>query len=108
MTLENNVHEVREIVATSDTLQVQYILGASEQAMGAVHAHLAATSANDRAAQLRHWRLAQKRYEKALQSFEPVTASVKLDHMDRRPVDEAVAGLTLSRTEIASLESGQR
>ena len=107
-TLERNIDAARKIVSESDTLLVQYILGASEQSMGAVHERLAADAEQDRAAQLRHWRLAQERYEKALQSLERVTASVKLDHTDRRPVDEAKAGLERSRTEIARLEGGQR
>ena len=34
---------------------------------------------------------------------ERVTAGVKLDHMDRRPVDEAKAGLARARAEIAAL-----
>ena len=107
-TLEQNIEAVRLIAAESDTLLVQYILGASEQAMGALHERLAADAERDRAAQLRHWRLAQERYAKALQSLEQVTASVNLDHTDRRPVDEAKAGLERSTIELARLEGEVR
>ena len=37
--------------------------------------------------------------------FGRVTASVTLDHLDQRPVDEATAGLARAAAEIAKLEA---
>jgi hypothetical protein len=43
-------------------------------------------------------------YSEALAHFGRVTASVTLDHMDRHPVEGAVAGLARSKAQIAKLE----
>jgi hypothetical protein len=72
----------------SDTLKVQYLLGCMSFGLGEVHARR------------REWRPAQEWYGKAAPHFERVTKEVKLDHMDQRPVDEAIAGLARAKAEL--------
>jgi tetratricopeptide (TPR) repeat protein len=100
---EKNTHVLEVLARDSDTLKVQYLLGCMSHGLGEVHSRLAADAGTHRSDQLEHWRHARDWYEKAIPHFERVTASVKLDHMDRRPVDEAIAGFARARTEIAAL-----
>ncbi len=102
VTLEQNAAALEEIARVSDTLKVQYLLGATASTLGSVHARFADTD-SPRAARLDSWRLAGRWYERALPHFERVTASVTLDELDRRPIDEAVEGLARATAEIANL-----
>ena len=91
------------LAAESDTLKVQYLRGTMAYGLAEVHSRLASTAAAD-PRRLKHWRQASALYSEAIAHFERVTASVTLDHMDRRPVEGAVAGLARSKAEIARLE----
>lgn len=90
--LEENVAALRGIAQRSDTLQVQYLLAASEQALGQIHARA------------REWSVARELFARAIPRFRKVTASVTLDYLDQRPVDEARAGLAQCEAEIAKLQ----
>ncbi len=102
---EKNAAVLEDIARDSDTLKVQYLLGTMNFGLGQIHARRALNAAPDSAAQLREWRLAERLYQKAIPHFKRVTASVTLDHMDRRPVDEANAGLTRATAEIGRLSA---
>jgi hypothetical protein len=92
------------LAAESDTLKVQYLRGTMAYGLAEVHSRLASTNAADTSGRLKHWRQASALYTEAIAHFERVTASVTLDHMDRHPVEGAVAGLARSKAEIARLE----
>lgn len=101
---EQHAAVLADLAAESDTLKVQYLRGTMAYGLGEVHSRLASAAATDSAARLKQWRLASGLYAEAIAHFERVTASVTLDHMDRHPVEGAVAGLAHSKTEIARLE----
>jgi tetratricopeptide (TPR) repeat protein len=88
-----------------DTLKIQYLLGGAAYGLGEVHSRRASDAGSPRAARREHWRLAKDWYDKALPHFERVTASVKLDFSDQRPIDEAMRGLSRAVAEIAALEA---
>ena len=92
------------LAAESDTLKVQYLRGTMAYGLAEVHSRLASALAADAAGRLKRLRLASGLYAEAIAHFERVTASVTLDHMDRRPVEGATAGLARSKAEIAKLE----
>jgi hypothetical protein len=100
---EKNTQVLEALARDSDTLKVQYLLGCMLHGLGEAHSHRAANLATRRTERLAQWRLASASYEKAIPHFERVTAGVKLDHMDRRPVDEAIAGLVRAKAEIVML-----
>jgi eukaryotic-like serine/threonine-protein kinase len=93
------------LAAESDTLKVQYLRGTMAYGLAEVHSRLASAPAADSAGRLKRLRLASGLYAEAIAHFERVTASVTLDHMDRRPVEGATAGLARSKAEIAKLET---
>jgi tetratricopeptide (TPR) repeat protein len=94
---------LEEIARKSDTLKVQFLLGAMAYGLGTVHSQHALNGPPDRSARLEQWRRANSWYDKAVTHFGRVTASVTLDYMDQRTVDEAAAGLARSAAEIATL-----
>jgi hypothetical protein len=100
---EQHAAVLAELAAESDTLKVQYLRGTMAYGLAEVHSRLA-TAATDAAGRLQHWRKASALYSEAIAHFERVTASVTLDHMDRHPVEGAVAGLARSKAEVARLE----
>jgi hypothetical protein len=102
---EENNALLEEIARTSDTLKVQYLLGTMAYGLGGVHEQRAVRAGADRAAGLAEWRLAEHWYQTALPHFERLTSSITLDSMDRRPVDESIAGLARATAEIARLEA---
>jgi tetratricopeptide (TPR) repeat protein len=102
--LQENLRTLPEIARENDTVQIQYLLAASEQGLGAVHADRATRAMPGSAAQRREWRLAKEWYEKSLPRFEAVGKQVTLDYPDRTPLDEAVAGLEKCNEELARLE----
>jgi tetratricopeptide (TPR) repeat protein len=102
--LLENLRTLPEIARENDTVQIQYLLAASEQGMGAVHAYRAERSPPGSAAQLRGWRTAKAWYEKSIPRFEAVGKQVTLDYPDRTPMDEAIAGLKASTEAVAHLE----
>ncbi len=102
--LAENVSTLQDILRQMDTVQVQYLLAASEQGIGAVHADRAARAQRGSAAQLRSWRAAKEWYAKAVPKFEAVTAHITLEYPDRQPMDDAIAGLAKSAAEIERLK----
>ncbi len=102
--LKENVATLQDIVTQMDTLQVQYLLAASEQGIGAIHADRADRAARGSAAQLRSLRTAKEWYAKAVPKFETVTARLTLEYPDRQPMDDAIAGLKKSTEALAHLE----
>jgi tetratricopeptide (TPR) repeat protein len=105
--LEQSAGVLEELIRSSDTLQVQYTLGAVEQCLGHIQTLLATSAASD-SARLEHWRLASGYYEKAIPRFELVMSNVTIDYLDRIPVNEAAAGLARATDELAKLEIASR
>jgi hypothetical protein len=99
---EKNAAVLEKLAQDSDTLKIQYLLGCMNFGLAEVHARRAAAAKANRSLQLGEWREAQRLYAKALPHFERVMAGVTLDHMDKRPVDEARAGLARAK---AALEA---
>ena len=102
---EQNTAMLEEIARDSDTLKVQYLLGTMAYGLGGVHEQRALRVGADRVAGLAEWRLAEHWYQTALPHFERLTATVTLDSMDRRPVEESISGLARATAEIARLEA---
>ena len=102
--LEPNVRALENLFRESDTVQIQYLLAACEQGMGKVHADRAARATAGSAAQLRSWRAAREWFDRAVPRFEAVSKRVSLDYPDRSTMDDAIAGLTKSKNELARLE----
>jgi tetratricopeptide (TPR) repeat protein len=100
--LEQSADVLEELALSSDTLQVQYTLGAVEQCLGHIQTLLATSAASD-STRLEHWRLASGYYERAMPRFELVMSNVTLDYFDRIAVNEATAGLARAAEEIAKL-----
>jgi tRNA A-37 threonylcarbamoyl transferase component Bud32/tetratricopeptide (TPR) repeat protein len=101
---ERHAAELAELAAESDTLKVQYLRGTMAFGLAEVHSRLASSARADSDGRLKHWRSASGLYAEAIAHFERVTASVTLDHMDRHPVEGAIAGLARSKAEAAKLE----
>jgi tetratricopeptide (TPR) repeat protein len=101
---EENVKALRGILQQSDTMQVQYLLAASEQGLGHIEAQRAAAARSPRAERLRRWQEARKWYEDAVPRFQNVASKISLTDADRVPMKNAVAGLARSREEIEKLE----
>jgi eukaryotic-like serine/threonine-protein kinase len=99
---EKNAAVLEKLAKDSDTLKIQYLLGCMTFGLAEVHARRAAAASANQPLQLEEWRDAQRLYEKALPHFERVMAGVTLDHMDKRPVDEATAGLARAKAAIAA------
>lgn len=91
---ERHVKVLDDLARDSDTLKVQYLLGCMSFGLG------------DAYARRKEWRSAQEWYGKAVPHFERVTQEVKLDHMDQRPVDEAIAGLARAKAELNRVAAG--
>jgi hypothetical protein len=89
---EQHTAVLAKLAAESDTLKVQYLWGAMAYGLAEIHARS------------KQWRKASELYAESIAHFERVTASVTLDHMDRRPLEEAIAGLARSKAEVAKLE----
>jgi non-specific serine/threonine protein kinase/serine/threonine-protein kinase len=106
--LEANVRTLEDIEQQTDTVEVQYLLAACEQALGTIHADRAASARPGSTAQLRGWRTARDWFGKAVPRFERVTSRVTLEYPDRKPMDSAIAGLDKSRAEIARLEGATK
>jgi tetratricopeptide (TPR) repeat protein len=101
---ERHAAELAELAAESDTLKVQYLRGTMAFGLAEVHSRLASSARADSDGRLKHWRSASGLYAEAIAHFERVTASVTLDHMDRHPVEGAIAGLARSKAEAAKLQ----
>jgi tetratricopeptide (TPR) repeat protein len=104
--LTQNLATLQEIEKTADNLQVQYIIGACEQAMATIHVRLAPEAKRDPEGRLEQLRRARQLYERALPRFAKVSAAVTLDKVDQGPIDDAMAGLGKIREELAT--SGRR
>jgi hypothetical protein len=94
---------LQEIARASDTLKVQFLLGAMAYGLGRVHTQHALNGPPDRSARLEQWRIANGWYDQAVTHFGRVTAKVTLDYMDQGFVAQASAGLDRSAAEIATL-----
>ena len=105
--LKENVATLEDILGQMDTLQVQYLLAASEQGIAAIHADRAARARTGSEAQLHSWRAAKAWYAKAVPRFESVTARLTLEYPDRQPMDDAIAGLKTSTEALARLEGSR-
>jgi non-specific serine/threonine protein kinase/serine/threonine-protein kinase len=103
--LEENVEALRTIAKQADSLQVQYMLAASEEALGRLESQRAAHPQASRAEQLRRWKLARQWFADAVPRFEGIAARLSLTPGDRISVDGAIAGLARSKEEIAKLEA---
>ena len=101
---EENVSALRGIAKQGDTMQVQYLLAASEHGLGAIEVQAAADTRSPRAERLRRWRKAKEWYEDAVPRFKNVTSRITLTDTDLRPMHGAVSGLARSQEEIAKLE----
>ena len=101
---DENIIALEAIARQSDTLQVQYLLAASEQAIGNIHARRATAAQSRREDGLRQWRLAHGWFAKAVPRFKEVASRVTLSSADRAPMTDAAAGLARSEKEIARLE----
>jgi tetratricopeptide (TPR) repeat protein len=102
--LEENVQVLRKLAEQSDTMQVEYLLAASEEGLGRIESQRAANAQTPHAERLRRWRRAKEWYEDAVPRFQNVASKLSLTAADRVPVNGAAAGLERSRTEIARLE----
>jgi eukaryotic-like serine/threonine-protein kinase len=78
-----------EIARTSDTLRVQYLLGSTAWGLG------------EASLRRQRWSDAKRWFEKAMPHFDKVTAGVNLDHTDRQPIEDTLAGLERSKMELA-------
>jgi hypothetical protein len=105
--LKENIATLQDILGQMDTLQVRYLLAASEQGIGSIHADRARRARRGSEAQLRSWRAAKEWYAKAVPRFESVTARLTLEYPDRQPMDDAIAGLKMSTEELARLEGSR-
>ncbi len=99
---------LEEVARKSDTLKVQFLLGAMAYGLGTVHSQHAVNGPPDRSTRLEQWRRANGWYDQAVTHFGRVTAKVTLDYMDQRTVDEAAAGLARSTAELATLVASPR
>ena len=72
--------------------------------MGKIHADRAARAPAGSATQLRGWRTARDWFARAVPKFETLSKQVNLDAPDRSAMDDAIAGLAKSKTELARLE----
>lgn len=70
-----------------------------------VHADRAALARAGSPAQLHGWQAARDRFARAVRRFESLSKRINLDYPDRTTMDDAVAGLTKSQSELARLES---
>jgi len=84
-------------------VQIQYLLAASEQGLGAVFADRAKRARPGSAAQSKAWQTAKGWYAKAVPRFEALSTQIALDYPDRTPMDEAIEGLKASTAEVARL-----
>ena len=96
---EPNVRTLQEIATQSRSLQVEYLLAASEGAMGGIEEHLAARSGASPAERLRHWKRAADWYERAVPRFDHVASKLALTEADRVLIRSAESGLARSRSE---------
>ena len=106
--LEPNIRALEKLASETDTVQIQYLLAACEQGMGKVYADRATRAPAGGSAQRRDWKTAHDWFAKAVPIFEAVSKQVSLDHSDRGPMDDAIAGLARSKAELARLEGATR
>jgi hypothetical protein len=106
--LEENAKALQALPAESHTLQVEYLIAASEAGLGSIQASLASAPGLARAERLRRWKLAKQWFEKATPRFERVTKQISLDYPDKTSIDDAIAGLERSGKEIEKLEGDVR
>jgi hypothetical protein len=91
--------------AQSSSLQVEYLLAASEGAMGGIEEHHAAKARASRAEQVRHWKRAADWYERAVPRFDHVASKLALTEADMVLIRNATAGLARSRRKVSESES---
>ena len=103
---EENVNALRAIAQQGDSMQVQYLLAASEQGLGAIETRLAANAGSARAERLRRWQQAKEWFEAAIPRFQNVASRITLTQSDVIPMNEAISGLARSKEEIAKLQPG--
>lgn len=94
---EANVRALQDIAGRSNSLQVEYLLAASEGAMGGIEEHHAANARASRGEWLRHWKRAADWYERAVPRFEHVASKLALTEADKVLIHSAAAGLARSR-----------
>jgi tetratricopeptide (TPR) repeat protein len=101
---EANVRTLQVIAGQSSSLQVEYMLAASEGAMGGIEEHHAANTRASRSERLLHWKRAAGWYEKAMPRFDHVASKLSLTDADMVLVRSAAAGLARSRVEAGESE----
>jgi len=102
---EENVRMLQAIAAQSSSLQVEYLLAASEGAMGGIEEHHAAEARASRAERLRHWKRAADWYERAVPRFDHVASKLALTEADMVLIRSATAGLARSRGKVSETAS---
>ena len=103
---EANVRMLEAIAAQSSSLQVEYLLAASEGAMGGIEEHHAVRVRASQAERLRHWKRAADWYERAVPRFDHVASKLALTEADRVLIRSAAGGLARSRSKLS--ESGSQ
>jgi tetratricopeptide (TPR) repeat protein len=98
-----NAALAKGILERTDTLEIQYFLANCETQLGAIEAQRA-LSAQTPGQQLRLWQSAHTWFEKSVPRFRPVVRMATLDVWDRAPIDDALAGLSRTTSEIQRLQ----
>ncbi len=103
---EANVHALEAIAGQNSSLQVEYLLAASEGAMGGIEEHHAAKAGASRGEQLRHWKRAADWYQRAMPRFDHVASKIALTEADMVLIRNAAAGLARSRDKLSETGRG--
>jgi tetratricopeptide (TPR) repeat protein len=103
MLLTGNTALAKGILERTDTLEIQYFLANCETQLGTIEAQRA-LSAQTPGRQLQLWQTAHTWFEKSVPRFQPVVRMATLDVWDRAPVDDALAGLSRTTSEIQRLQ----
>ncbi len=101
---EENVRALRNIAARDSSLQVEYLLAASEQSMGHIEERRLEQVRLSREALAKRWRQVNEWYEGAVPRFEHVASKLSLTESDMIPIHKARAGLARSREQLARLQ----
>jgi tetratricopeptide (TPR) repeat protein len=104
---DENVRSLRSIAERSNSLQVEYLLAASEEAMGRIEEQKLGRENLSRAELSRRWQRVKEWYEAAVPRFEHVASALTLTESDLIPVKAATDGLARSKEQIARLEPAE-
>ena len=102
-----SVDALNAVAARGDTMETKYLLANCEMGLGLIETQRAtATAVPDRAGQARHWRAAHDWFAASVPDYERLLKEAKftLPPQETRGYDQALAGLTRSKAELARLE----